>query len=422
MSQLVRVELTPGAVQGLRGELVTRFSAIPYAQAPVGALRWKPPQPATWQGTLDATQAGPVAPQSPSRLRDVMGDFNARQDEDCLHLTVWTPGVDERKRPVLIWLHGGAWQSGGGALDWYDGSQLAGLGDVVVVGVNYRLAALGWLYQAGETANVGLLDQEAAIEWVYQHIHRFGGDPERITLMGQSAGASCIAALLMRRPRFHRAILQSAALDTSFRTPEAATVVSQALLQAVGVNDLEEARLRPWQDLLKAQSAPEVMQAMQAERGRRSLFCLVADGEVLPIDAEQSLISAATQADVLLGYTLDEMRAFPGMTDATLARQYSDKVFGAPTRRWAERAQAAGRQAWLYEFHHAPHVALGACHCIELPFVFGTLPAFSQAAMLNGLSSEDAHRLTHEMQSAWIRFVRGEPLPWPAGPHRHRFV
>ena len=422
MSQLVHVELSQGTVQGMRQEHVTRFSAIPYAQAPVGALRWKPPQPATWQGTLDATQAGPVAPQCPSRLRDVMGDFSARQDEDCLQLTVWTPGVDERKLPVLIWLHGGAWQSGGGALDWYDGSQLASLGDMVVVGVNYRLAALGWLYQAGETANVGLLDQEAAIEWVYQHIERFGGDPERITLMGQSAGASCIAALLMRRPRFHRAILQSGALDTSFRTPEAATVVSQALLRAVGVNTLEEARQRPWQDFLKAQSAPEVTQAMQAEKGRRSLFCLVADGEVLPLHAEQSLISAATQADVLLGYTLDEMRAFPGMSDAVLARQYSDKVFGAPTRRWAERAQAGGRQAWLYEFHHAPQEALGACHCIELPFVFGTLPAFSQAAMLKGMSSEDAQRLTREMQSAWIRFVKGEPLPWPTAPHRHCFM
>jgi len=226
----------------------------------------------------------------------------------------------------------------------------------------------------------------------------------------------------MRRPRFHRAILQSGALDTSFRTPEAATVVSQALLRAVGVNTLEEARQRPWQDFLKAQSAPEVTQAMQAEKGRRSLFCLVADGEVLPLHAEQSLISAATQADVLLGYTLDEMRAFPGMSDAVLARQYSDKVFGAPTRRWAERAQAGGRQAWLYEFHHAPQEALGACHCIELPFVFGTLPAFSQAAMLKGMSSEDAQRLTREMQSAWIRFVKGEPLPWLTAPHRHCFM
>ena len=144
-----------------------------------------------------------------------MGDFDAPQSEDCLHLTVWTPAADAQRRPVVVWLHGGAWQSGAGALDWYDGARLAGRGDVVVVAVNYRLAALGWLHVPGQTANVGLLDQEAAIDWVMDNIDALGGDPERVTLMGQSAGASSICAMLARRPRFSRAILQSAALGLS---------------------------------------------------------------------------------------------------------------------------------------------------------------------------------------------------------------
>ena len=166
MSERVRTALRAGTLTGVRDGGVCRYSAIPYAQAPVGSLRFAPPQPATWRSDRDATRPGTVAPQLPSRLRGAMGDFSAEQSEDCLHLTVWTPAADGKRRPVVVWLHGGAWQSGGGALDWYDGSRLARLGDVVVVAVNYRLAALGWLYVPGQTANAGLLDQEAAIDWV----------------------------------------------------------------------------------------------------------------------------------------------------------------------------------------------------------------------------------------------------------------
>ncbi|KGD99629.1 carboxylesterase [Achromobacter sp. RTa] len=417
MSQTVQATLRAGTLTGVREGGVCRYGAIPYAQAPVGRLRFAPPQPAAWRGDLDATRPGAVAPQLPSRLRGAMGDFEAAQSEDCLHLTVWTPGADEQRRPVVVWLHGGAWQSGAGALDWYDGSRLAQRGDVVVVAVNYRLAALGWLHVSGQTANAGLLDQEAAINWVLDNIQDLGGDPERITVMGQSAGASSICAMLARKPRFSRAILQSAALGRGFRTARQADALGQAFLRAAGADSLEAARELPVAALLAAQQAPEVAEALRAEGSSRSLFGPVLDGEILPLDIAPALKRAASRTDVLVCYTRDEMAAFPGNALDAASQQLGEDVFGAPSRQWAEDAIAQGRGAWLARFDVAPTARFGACHCIELPFVFDTLQAFSAAPMLAGLPPEQAGQLARRTQAAWIAFIRGDAPGWPAAPH-----
>ncbi|MBB1593907.1 carboxylesterase family protein [Achromobacter sp. UMC46] len=417
MNQTVQAVLQAGTLTGVRDAGgICRYHAIPYAQAPVGELRFSPPQPAAWRGPLDATRPGPVAPQLPSRLRGAMGDFDAPQSEDCLHLTVWTPGADAARRPVVVWLHGGAWQSGGGALDWYDGSHLAARGDLVVVGVNYRLAALGWLYVPGQTANVGLLDQEAAIDWVLDNIQDLGGDPERITVMGQSAGASSICAMLARRPRFSRAILQSAALGRGFRSAAQADALGQAFLQAAGAGSLDAARSLPVAALLAAQQAPDVQDVLRAEGSSRSQFCPVLDGQVLPQDIAPALQRAASRADVLVAYTRDEMAAFPGHAADAEGRQAGEQVFGAPARQWAADAVASGRQAWLARFDVAPTTRFGACHCIELPFVFDTVDAYA-APMLAGLPETEAVQLTRDTQAAWIAFIRGDAPGWPMAPH-----
>lgn len=469
MNQTVHATLPAGTLTGVqeRGG-VCRFSAIPYARPPVGKLRFAPPEAATWQGDLDATQPGPVAPQLPSRLRDAMGDFNAPQSEDCLHLTVWTPAADGARRPVVVWLHGGAWQSGGGALDWYDGSALAARGDVVVVAVNYRLAALGWLYVPGQTANVGLLDQEAAIDWVFDNITGLGGDPERVTVMGQSAGASSICAMLARKPRFSRAILQSAALGRGFRSAAQAQALGQAFLEAAGVASLDAARALPVSALLAAQQSPAVAEVLRAEGSSRSQFCPVLDGHVLPEDIAPALQRAASRADVLVAYTRNEMAAFPGyVANATRAEGLAttdnharahvdssrvgnvspghvdpshvgnvkpghvgpalddpigDQVFGAPSRAWARAAVTQGRQAWLARFDVAPTARFKACHCIELPFVFDTVSAFGDAPMLAGLDAAHAQRLTAQTQQAWLAFIRGDAPDWPMAPHLHVFA
>lgn len=416
-----------GEVQGTRTQAVCRFSAIPFAEPPVGALRWQPPQPARWRGTLHATAPGPIAPQLPSRLRDAMGDFDLPQSEDCLHLTVWTPVADAQRRPVVVWLHGGAWQSGAGALDWYDGAALAARGDVVVVAPNYRLGPLGWLHVPGETANVGLLDQALAIQWVRQHAAAFGGDPQRITVMGQSAGAMNAACLLTRDdPGFERVILQSTPLGGGVRSgvrsgPQAAHL-AQVWLQALGVPDLVRARSAPLADVLQAQLAPAVLQALREEGAGRPLFGPTADGQVLAADMAQPLRDATARADVLIGYTRDEMLAFPGMAPGAQSRAAGDALFGAPSHAWATQARSAGRQAWGFRFDTAPTERFGACHCIELPFVFGTWDAFAQAPMLQGLSATHAQTLTAQLQSAWLAFIHGGAPDWAPAPAWQTFA
>lgn len=406
-----------GTVVGTREGAVCRFSAIPFAQAPVGDLRFRPPVPAQWQGTLDATRPGPIPPQLASRLQGAMGDIHAPQSEDCLHLTVWTPAADDRRRPVLVWLHGGAWQSGGGALDWYDGAQLAALGDMVVVAPNYRLGALGWLAAAGGTANLGLLDQEAAIDWVADHAHCFGGDPERITVMGQSAGGMMIACILMREPRFQKAILQSASLGRGFRSAAQGQEIARIFLQAAGAADLQAARQLPVQALLDAQNDPAVSRWLAAEGAQRSLFAPVADGVVLPLDPASQYERAAARADVIIGATRDEMAAFPGLGLDERSQGLGELVYGQPARDWAAHATAHGRKAWAYRFDYRPTETFGACHCIELPFVFGTVPAFAGAPMMRGAAPEAVARIQSRIQQAWISFIRDGDAgwaPWPA--------
>lgn len=418
MVEKVAASLPRGRVVGTLDGAVCRFSAVPYALAPVGDLRFRPPVPAEWRGELDAKQPGSVAPQLPSRLSKAMGSFQAQQSEDCLRLTIWTPAADRRRRPVLVWLHGGSWQSGGGALDWYSGARLAARGDIVVVAPNYRLGPLGWIGVQGETANLGLLDQEAAIDWTIEHILAFGGDPQNITVMGQSAGAMSIACMLMRQPRFQRGIFQSASLGRGFRSAEKAQEVAEIFLHAAGVANLNEARKLPVQTLLEAQQTDPVRQWLAEEAAQRSLFGPVADGQVLPQQPDRALMAAAGHVDVIAGYTHDEMAAFAGMGLDEEAVALGDQIYGAPTRQWAADATSQGRRAWSYQFTHRPSETFGACHCIELPFVFDTLDAFADAPMLRGLRPRDAKRLVDELQSGWLGFIRDGDPGWGQWPHQ----
>ena len=165
------------------------------------------PSPCTpWQGVRDATRDGPIAPQGRSRLAHIMGDFERPQSEDCLTLNIWTPAPDSKKRPVMVWIHGGAFASGAGSLPWYSGESFAANGDIVAVSINYRLGALGFLCLPGVSdGNLGLLDQVAALRFVRDNIAAFGGDPDNVTVVGQSAGAASIA-ILMTMPRRARPV------------------------------------------------------------------------------------------------------------------------------------------------------------------------------------------------------------------------
>src|SRR5262245_45798444 len=216
------VETQYGRVQGGEERAGLVFRGIPFARPPLGARRFSAPEaPEPWAGVRDATAFGPSAPQAPRRSELLPGADSGRIDEDCLYLNVWTPAADGRRRPVLVWIHGGAFVGGSGARPMYAAQTLVACGDVVLVTLNYRLGALGFLYldslggkQLGAAANVGLLDQIAALRWVQTNIERFGGDPGNVTLFGESAGGMSVGSLLgspASRGLFQRAIAQSGA-------------------------------------------------------------------------------------------------------------------------------------------------------------------------------------------------------------------
>jgi para-nitrobenzyl esterase len=259
----VRVETRRGTVRGLAERGVAVFRGIPFAQPPVGPLRFGPPAPpGRWTGVHDATRFGPAASQNGPLIGPVMTLGIGRTGEDCLYLNVWTPGADRRRRPVLVWIHGGAFVLGAGSQMLYDGSVLARRGDVVVVTINYRLGAFGFLRlrdrfgpRLPATGNEGLLDQVAALEWVRDEIEAFGGDPDRVTIFGESAGAmSCTTLLAVPRAHglFHRVILQSGAAN--FVWPrEVATRLADHLIDELGAGSPEALRALSAEHVLAVQ-------------------------------------------------------------------------------------------------------------------------------------------------------------------------
>lgn len=449
----------------LRGNIeqgVQVFRGVPYAAPPIGPLRFARPAPVQpWTGERDATRDGPVPPQPVSRLRAAMGDFQAEQSEDCLTLTISTPAADRRRRPVLLWLHGGAFWTGAGSLPWYAGHSLASHGDVVVVGVNHRLGALGFMCLPGVAEpNLGLHDQLAALHWVRQEIEAFGGDPDNITVVGQSAGALSVLALLghpTARQQMRRAIVQSAPFGRLLRTREQAQGIAEAIGHKLGITDPAQWHTVSAQAINEAQLA--VARGMATFANSMPVFIPVIDHELLGEDVLASALAGAAECDVMIGYTRDEMAAFfapdeqihkasPEQVRSVFARVFGaaadeamaeyrqrargqdnaallgamlgDASFGSGVLSFAERLADMGRPAWVYRFDWAaPGNRFGACHCGELPFMFDTLPAW-QAPMLEGGEPQAMARLAAQMRDAWVAFAtRGDPshagLPhWPA--------
>jgi para-nitrobenzyl esterase len=453
-----------GALQGLTDQGVAAFRAVPYAQPPVGKLRFaEPVPPMPWAGTRDATQHGPIAPQTPSRLAPAMGDYRVPMGEDCLNLSIWTPAPDAARRPVLVWLHGGAWVSGAGSLSWYDGARLAREGGMVVVGVNYRLGALGWLkHPALPADDLGMLDQLEALRWVAAHIGAFGGDPGCVTVMGQSAGAANIGRLLMdarARPLFHRAILQSGGFGRPPLSRAEAEPIGAEVLRAAGLDPdaadiLERLRAVPVDALLAATG--KVAQARARFAETNPPFMPTTPEPITQEALFAGIAQGAAGKQVLIGATHDEIHAFfasnPAMANpdwtasaqrfAALAKRpdamerykarrpggtlmdwladvVSDHTFLWPTMRLASALADAGVATQAFQFDWAPQGSpFRACHCIELPFVFGTFAAWPDAGMLKGGDAAEMDGLSAAMRAAWIAFARtGDAatpaLPWP---------
>ena len=318
MSKTV-VRTASGLVHGVQVGTVVSWKGIPYAQPPVGVLRFRPPQPPqVWSGIYEATAFGPMAMQPPRMPAELLRRLS--MSEDCLTLNIWSPGADEQLRPVLVWIHGGGWLIGSGRL--HDGTSLATVGDVVVVTLNYRLGPFGFLHLAelgGEeyaaSGNCGILDQVAALQWVQKNIAAFGGDPHRVTVFGESAGAMSIGTLLAlpaAQGLFQQAILQSGTIGP-VKSRNEATTLARTFLQMldVGPDTLSSLEHIPAERLVEAASALPDWQGTTGA-GEVIHFAPVIDGILLPQPPLQAIAGgAAKHIPIIVGTTKDECLFYP---------------------------------------------------------------------------------------------------------------
>jgi para-nitrobenzyl esterase len=424
-------------IAGIDNSTSVQFRGVRYAEAtrmraPLDVNRWEP--------GFDASTFGPQAPQIGGALERLLGSVGSASSEDCHFLNVTTPACDQANRPVVVFIHGGAYVTGSGSMPWYDGRALAERGDVVVVTINYRLGALGFL---GDS-NLGTLDQISALRWVQRNIASFGGDPANVTIFGESAGGSAVLSLMATptaNDLFHRVWALSPSI-LQLRNSQQGAELEQTFLDlvgtdAAGMNDLA------LDALIDAQSKMPQMAGLKN-------FAPTDGTEVIP---EPVLGRVATDPrPVVVGTNRDEMLLFTAFDptrsewdDAAVQREFArrfahgdvaaetysrhrpqssnsqlvsamqtDEVFRRPAQHIAEQRSVANNNTWVYEFHQkstAFNGLFGCCHGLDLPFVFHNLEARG-ADMFAGTGA-GLPAVADQFSDALIAFARTGDAPWP---------
>lgn len=447
------IHTTGGPVRGRRTCGVVAVKGIPFADLP---FRFGAPGPSpSWTEARDGSSYGPSPPQS-----GILGDgVTAGDAQGWLSVNVWTSDT-AAALPVLVWVHGGGYLVGRSDLPEYDGARLARENHVVVVTFNYRVGVEGFAHVEGYPPNRGLLDQVAALRWVRDNIKAFGGDPDQVTVFGQSAGGGCVASLLampLAQGLFRRAIVQS--MPGTFFTPELASDITTALAVTLGLRPAELVGVAP-EDLPAAADAFLETMNQHADRwglvARRGIpFAPVVDGETLPSDPWQALAGgAACDVDLVVGHTRHEQRLL-SLLDGTLGRitdedaattlalfapdpvgasryravsDHPDELYELVLSDWLFRmpslhlAEAHIGDTFLYELTWpAPGLGgvLGACHGLDVPLVFGNLTAGQPAALLEE-DLDGAENLSAQIRTAWTSFATAGDPGWPRYDERHR--
>jgi para-nitrobenzyl esterase len=459
------IETKSGRIQGLSEKGLKIFKGIPYAEPPVDELRFRPSIPKKpWTNVLDCAQFGPLAPQ---RIDTFIGpDSDWEQSEkDCLNLNVWTPGTDNRRRPVLFWIHGGGLSFGSGA--WDDGSALARRGDVVVVTINYRVGIFGYFYFRNEITNLGQLDQITALKWVRENIEAFGGDPCNVTIFGESAGGVAVCALMAMpgaQGLFRRVIAQSGVSHPMVHHPPSEKN-TEIILSELGMKEFDREVLQkiPTRKIVEAGSRLE-LEARQ--KGRNFPYGIFVDGKTLPKHPLEAVRQGfARDIALIVGTNQDEAKLYTAMRppgkdfdetallksvhrimrifgkDETQAKQLIERYrraregrlptdpvnildavmtdfrFRIPAIRLAEAQCRHQSQVFSYLFtYQSPAMGgiLGSCHALEIPFVFGGLGGKERKIYPKGSAETDV--LSGKMMDAWTAFARSGNPSHPSIP------